>query len=244
MGDAARTAIAVADPIYRQGLERVLTSAGFEAVALMGSPHQLLCADVHASDPALIVIDLGHDMSGVQADVSALRQWYPGSRVVVVAEPGCEPSFIHALRAGVDGLLVKPLGCEALVKALELVMLGERIFPAEFIRGLSNDVAPTFPAPVVTQALGQLSARELDVLKQLSSGSPNKLIARQFGITEATVKVHVKAILRKLGVRNRTQAALCARRHDLSTPDEDAGSPWLAGAAAKAGVRAVPDVCE
>lgn len=244
MGHVTRVAVAAVDPVYRQGLERVLSSAGIDVVALCASVSQLLSADVHARDPVMIVLELGRELSRISADVTVLRQWYPSSKLVIVADPHGESMFVQVLRSGVDGLLVKPIGCEAMVAALELVALGERIYPAQFIRGLSDDPAPPTSPEDDRLLFEQLSARELDVIQQLSSGSPNKVIARQFGITEATVKVHVKAILRKLGVRNRTQAALMARRHGLYLGVGSDTGLWAAKPMPTADQLAFPEACE
>lgn len=212
MGSGMRAAVVEADPIYREGLVRVMSSAGFVQPTVHGSVEELIASPLSSDEPTLLLVNLGHGMVSVAEDVAALRRRFGPGKVVVLAESGSERYLVNALQAGVDGLLMKPIGCDALVKSLELVMLGEKIYPANFIRNLAFD-----PAPVPSQpsdhnpVMEKLSARELDVLQELSIGSPNKIIARRFGITEATVKVHVKAILRKFGVRNRTEAALCAR---------------------------------
>jgi two-component system, NarL family, nitrate/nitrite response regulator NarL len=117
--------------------------------------------------------------------------------------------------------------CEAFVKALELVMLGETILPLEllsfFRKTLSAEaqlkttqdvvgIAPGFP-PVKKDDLPSLSFRETCILRCIVDGASNKIIARKLDITEATVKVHVKAILRKIRVHNRTQAAIWATKY-------------------------------
>jgi two-component system nitrate/nitrite response regulator NarL len=222
MGDVTRVAIAAVDPIYRQGLDRVMASGGFQTVALSSAVHELLSSELHAHSPDLFLLDFGDDMAGLAHAIGSIRREFPASKIVIVADGGSEPHFIRALQEGAAGLLVKPIGCDALVKTMELIVLGERIFPAKLIRRIAVEDLAQAPVCADRNAIDQLSARELDVLQQLSSGSPNKLIARRFGITEATVKVHVKAILRKLGVRNRTQAALYARNQDwpMATPSD------------------------
>ena len=110
------------------------------------------------------------------------------------------------------------MSASALVKALELVMLNEMVLPAELARGLPTHFVPLNETPVVSDAVnGQresklplLSGREVSILKKLAAGASNKVIAYDLAITEATVKVHVKSILRKIPARNRTQAAIWA----------------------------------
>jgi two-component system, NarL family, nitrate/nitrite response regulator NarL len=119
----------------------------------------------------------------------------------------------------VNGFCLTASGPEILIKSLELVMLGESVLPFEVLRSLmdaappkreqplqDNRAEPTLPDPNTCK----LSAREAQVLSYLREGTPNKVIARQFDVSEATIKVHVKAILRKIGVANRTQAAMWA----------------------------------
>jgi two-component system nitrate/nitrite response regulator NarL len=99
---------------------------------------------------------------------------------------------------------------------LDLIVLGEHVFPSQTLDLLRTGRFLEEPAKLsVCDQTKVLSAREVEVLNCLSVGSANKVIARQFGITEATVKVHVKAILRKIQVKNRTEAAIWARSHGI-----------------------------
>jgi len=108
---------------------------------------------------------------------------------------------------------------EVLIKSLELVMLGESILPFEVLRSLM-DVRPQKQSQPLQDNTAEpklsdvkeckLSAREAQILTCLTKGEPNKVIARKLDITEATIKVHVQAILRKIGASNRTQAAMWA----------------------------------
>jgi len=129
------------------------------------------------------------------------------------------------LAAGADGYCLATLECAALIKSLELVMLGEIIFPSGLflsaISKLSKRLEPLVieqirPIPKLLQSdrkTRMLSSREAEILRCLMHGAPNKVIARELDVAEATVKVHVKAILRKIQVSNRTQAAIWAAEH-------------------------------
>jgi two-component system, NarL family, nitrate/nitrite response regulator NarL len=122
--------------------------------------------------------------------------------------------------AGVDGFCLGASAPDVLIKSLELVMLGETVLPSEVLRSIlhgslqrpeqpRHDHAAQDPKP--SDLMGcKLSAKETQVLSYLCDGSSNKIIAHKLDITEATVKVHVKAILRKIGASNRTQAAMWA----------------------------------
>jgi two-component system nitrate/nitrite response regulator NarL len=133
----------------------------------------------------------------------------------------CNPEEALALlRAGSDAYLVKTISCDALIQALDLVMLGVTIMPSRVGRILcearDTDTAAARSIPVDHVPQG-LTDREAAILQCLPRGESNKVIARRYDITEATVKVHIKAILRKICVRNRTQAAIWAHYH-LSDP--------------------------
>jgi len=121
--------------------------------------------------------------------------------------------------AGIDGYVAKQIGCEPLIGALRLVALGEKIVPSQTVIALAKKPWRTGGGDWLTCNNNvQLSEREREILVCLTRGDANKIISRQLTITEATVKVHIKAILRKLNVMNRTQAAMWAVTH--STPDD------------------------
>jgi two-component system nitrate/nitrite response regulator NarL len=126
--------------------------------------------------------------------------------------------------AGVDGFCLTASSRDVLIKSLELVMLGETILPASLVclmlHGMRSSAAPQLPVnramtePNVSGSrANSLSAREAEILSCIMGGAPNKVIARKLDVAEATVKVHVKAILRKVGAANRTQAAMWATTH-------------------------------
>lgn len=115
------------------------------------------------------------------------------------------PQAADLLAAGVAGLLARSMPARSLPHALRLVLAGERFVPPDL---LHRDAPPAAPQ-------GGLSARQHQVLDALADGRANKTIARDLGLAEPTVKMHVTAICRKLGARNRTQAALIARQRGL-----------------------------
>jgi two-component system, NarL family, nitrate/nitrite response regulator NarL len=119
----------------------------------------------------------------------------------------------------VTGFCLIASGPEVLIKSLELVTLGESILPFEVLRSLMDAAHQNQSQPLQNNTAepklselkaSKLSPREAEILGCLREGAPNKIIARKLDVTEATVKVHVKAILRKIGAANRTQAAMWA----------------------------------
>jgi two-component system nitrate/nitrite response regulator NarL len=131
---------------------------------------------------------------------------------VALASDFAVDALRDAMNAGADGYLMKDVSPEALLQSLELVMMGEKVFPtnlAAMLFELNNASSP------VNSVRGQ-SPREQEILRTLVTGSSNKLIAIKLGITEATVKVHLKTLLRKIDVNNRTQAAIWAMNNGFT----------------------------
>ncbi|HZD54084.1 MAG TPA: response regulator transcription factor, partial [Woeseiaceae bacterium] len=127
-------------------------------------------------------------------------------------------TLLAAMSSGADGVILSELSPEAFMQSLRLVSLGEKVLPAQLAtllmdRNLGNPLVPS-----EVREIG-LSEREIDILKLLVGGHSNKAIAIRLDIAEATVKVHVKSVLHKIRVGNRTQAAVWALGHGLTTHD-------------------------
>lgn len=163
----------------------------------------------------LVLLDYG--MPGMEA-LDGLRSILSeDSPPPVALISGMAPRDIveRAFRMGVRGFLHKSMPATSLLNAIRFMLLGERFVPVDFIVGQEAPVATSLPA-VAPPATGlDLSKRELQVLTALCAGHTNKQIARDVGLSEATVKLHVKTLYRRLGASNRTQAAMIARNHNL-----------------------------
>jgi two-component system nitrate/nitrite response regulator NarL len=146
--------------------------------------------------------------------------------------------LVSAFRAGANGYFVDIMTCDAFIKSLELVMMGETIFPPAFLSFVLDpegtvlgEAAPrnennqAMPIWTKNPFAPQLSTREKLILRCLIEGYSNKCIARKINIAEATVKVHVKAILRKIRVQNRTQAAIWGMNNGSLTRLANNSSP-------------------
>ncbi|MBD0316775.1 MAG: response regulator transcription factor [Nitrospiraceae bacterium] len=119
--------------------------------------------------------------------------------------------LLAAMGGGADGIQIKNVSPEALIQSLQLIMLGEKVFPtnlASMLLGM-NTISPQ-------HSIRGLSPREQEILQALVTGASNKTIAIRLGITEATVKVHLKTLLRKIDVNNRTQAAIWAMNNGFT----------------------------
>lgn len=201
--------------ISREGLSHILRGEGFNVLASVESFADLVSA-APANDFLTIFDCVALDS---QAElVAQARDELPGARIVMVSDQFDLKTVIDCLNAGVAGYIIKSTRSTRMVAALRLVALGEKVVPSDFvdtIGGCGIDHAINLDVDHEIEE-AKLSPRELDVLCCLMAGYPNKVIARKLDVCEATVKVHVKAILRKLNVRNRTQAALWANSHGIN----------------------------
>ena len=148
--------------------------------------------------PDVVLLDMRMPvMSGVDA-ATAIRAEYPQARMIALTTYGGDEDIRRALNAGVAAYLTKDVLHDELLNAIRAVHAGERYLPAAVAALASEENNP------------ELSAREIQVLELIVQGLANKQIAYQLSIAEHTVKNHVKSILSKLGVQDRTQAATAA----------------------------------
>lgn len=204
--------------ILREGLRRILADQGF-AVDLTASRMAELSSAITSG--SLLLIDVVVFEEGLQT-CQALRERFPHQKIVLMTDEYSVENVTRAFSTGaIDGYIVKAMSCEPLAGALRLISLGEKIIPSQIVDSLSGafsrSTAPNWQARC---AGANLSVREVEILRCLVDGDPNKVISRRLSITDATVKVHIKAILRKLHVKNRTQAAIWAVERGLNLASE------------------------
>ncbi|WP_353186629.1 response regulator transcription factor [Bosea sp. (in: a-proteobacteria)] len=209
--------------LMREGISRILQEQKFR-VLTSGTSVEELRGKVRTQRLLFLIVHTSDDFSLVAAEIERVRGEYPEAHVAVVAEhyAVAEPGL--AFRAGAAGYLVNAISCDAFIKCIELLMLGEAVFPPAFpapepVAGKRRRTARGAAVPHQEQgaaacaspesaAAPLLSPRETAILRCLIEGDSNKFIARKIDIAEATVKAHIKAILRKIRVQNRTQAAI------------------------------------
>jgi len=218
--------------LLREGLAGILHSADFRILASVSCADDLLASKLQQQQQLFIVVHTGDDFAAAIEQIELFREQHPGGRIAVVADHYRLDELVSALRAGANGYFVDVMTCDAFIKSMELLMMGETIFPPalSFVLdsegddlgrevGHPGDAAPgdeNDQAILVTTDdafAPMLSPREKSILRCLIEGDSNKGIARKVDIAEATVKVHVKAILRKIRVHNRTQAAIWGVNH-------------------------------
>ncbi|WP_300595916.1 response regulator transcription factor [Erythrobacter sp.] len=201
--------------LAREGLRRILEGDEFTVVESHASSCALASLEERVGNPEIVILDVGDDEE-ICAEVEASQRSLPSSKIVVLSNDFNFDLMFEAFKSGVDAYIVKRIDCEALIGSLRLVHLGEKVMPSELAKGFpsrwSGKMAPSMSE---REVVSLLSEREIETLRFLILGSPNKVIAGHLDISEATVKVHVKAILRKLGAQNRTQAAIWAVKNGI-----------------------------
>ena len=196
-------------PVVRRGLRALLAvQDGIEVAGEAGDGDTALDLAA-ATAPDVILLDLklpGRDGIAVLGELTARG----GTPRVLVLTSATEPGFASAaLRAGAAGVLYKDVDPDALVRAIRSVHDGHLLLAPEAAGSLVRSAGPAFGG------VDALTRREREVLAELAKGRSNREIARALRVSEKTVKAHVSSVLAKLGVQDRTQAALLAVRHEL-----------------------------
>lgn len=201
--------------LVRKGLEQLLMSRGIEVIASAGTGAEGI---VFARDlaPDIILLDIKMpDMNGLET-LLQLRAAGIEAPVLMLTMSRDETDLKAALRGGAQGYLLKDMDPEDLVPALQDAMKGNNVVAKELIGSLTRIVQGQQKKDLEPGTLlSGLTPREQEILRHLAEGQSNKGIARVLDITDGTVKLHVKSILRKLGVRSRVEAAVIAVEHGL-----------------------------
>lgn len=207
MSNVPHTIVTIDDhPLFRKGVADLIAmepslrligeaSSGEEGIAL-----------VKNTDPELVLLDLNmKGMDGIET-LKTIKELDLNSRVIMLTVSDHEDNVIAALRAGADGYLLKDMEPEQILEYLRMAAQGRMAISDRLTellaRALRQDSQPREP-----DAAG-LTEREAEILEHIAAGMSNKLIARKLDISEGTVKVHVKHLLKKLNLRSRLEAAV------------------------------------
>jgi DNA-binding NarL/FixJ family response regulator len=204
------------DEFFRMALKSILTTKlGFDDVIEAGSFDDALEKLAETPEILLALFDL--QMPGIKsaANLQVVRESFPNIRVAVVAGSQHRHDVMAALNAGVHGYVPKSLGPTELAQALGLILQGTIFIPSSLAE-LTQDGEETFDARLPSFATPtqapSLTPRQLQVLKLLIEGQSNKEIARSLTLGQGTVKIHMAALFRNLGVPNRASAAVAGAR--------------------------------
>ena len=211
--------------LLREGLAKILREANFRILASVLSADNFTATRASHASSLFLVVHTGDTFRSALGQIELIKTRHVNGRIAIIADHYRLEELTAAFHAGAKGYFVNAIDRDRFVKSLELVMMGETIFPPAFLASIldpdscraaepTNDHAGE-PILVSTDeaVAALLSPREKLILQFIIEGNSNKSIARKIDIAEATVKVHVKAILRKLRVQNRTQAAIWGINH-------------------------------
>jgi DNA-binding NarL/FixJ family response regulator len=210
--DAIRVLIADDHAVVREGLRTFLQLQDGIDVVGEAPDGETAVAEAERLAPDVVLMDLAMPRLDGAGAMRELRRRGSPARVIVLTSFVDEGRLLPALQAGAAGYLLKDVAPQELARAIRAAHDGEALLDPG-VAGRLLDAMARAPAPAT-----ELTARETEVLALIARGRANKVIARELGISEKTVKAHVGRVLAKLGVADRTQAALLAVRTGL-VPD-------------------------
>lgn len=193
-------------PLLRKGLAQLIDLEDELEVMAEASNGKDAIAIATENEPDLIVLDLNmQGMDGLET-LRALREAEVSSRIIMLTVSDNDEDVVSAITYGADGYLLKDMDPEKILESLKQAALGKVVISEKLTHILAGAIrGEGSQRPSV---LATLTSREHEILKQIAKGLSNKLIARELGISDGTVKVHVKHILKKLNFRSRVEAAV------------------------------------
>ncbi len=204
MGEPIRILVVEDHHVVRQGLVALINSVPDMAVVAEASDGQRGVALYREMRPDVTIMDLRLPVMGGVDAITAIRREFPHARVIVLTTFDGDEDIYRALQAGARGYLLKDMFGDELMDAIRTVHAGKTRIPAAVAQRLADRMAGQ-----------ELTARELEVLREIVAGKSNKEIGRDLSISEATVKTHINSLLSKMGVTDRTQAATTALQRGL-----------------------------
>jgi len=200
--------------LFREGLQRLLMRHEIDVVSSVSNGEEGLKA-IEAHEPDIVLLDLRMpNISGIEVlkNIKKIKKAMP---VVMLTTSDDEKDLIEALRNGAGGYLLKDMEPDDLVVALKDVLKGETIVAPNLVQILAKFHQGDDTEINISNLISTLTPRENEILELLADGQSNKLIAKNLGISDGTVKLHVKSILRKLEIHSRVEAAVIAVEHGL-----------------------------
>lgn len=199
-----RVLVADDHPLLIEGIAAVIADqADIELVGEAGNGIEAI-ASYRRLQPDVTLMDLQMpELDGIAA-IHAIRDEFPAARIAILTTYQGDVRVLHAIQAGATGYLLKSTLRKSLVDTIRALAMGQSHFPAEIAADLASHLGAE-----------PLSRREVEVLRWIAHGESNKAIARRLGLTEETIKAHVKNLIAKLNADNRTHAVAIALRRGI-----------------------------
>ncbi len=195
--------------LFRSGLQELLQRRGIEVAAAVGTGEEGW-RKAEELMPDVVLLDMRMPLMDGLAVLKILRERNLHMPVVMLTTSREERDLVECLRHGAQGYLLKDMEPEELVSALDDVVSGKTVVAPDMTGVLAKVLQNEAPVEQGRSPFSILTRRETEILCHLAAGQSNKLIARELGISDGTVKLHVKSILRKLEVHSRVEAAVIA----------------------------------
>ena len=198
--------------LFRDGIVSLLEAAGFNVIGQANNGNMAVEEAIRLR-PELVLLDIHMpEMNGLEA-LKQIKSNLPETRVVMLTVAEDESYMAEAIKSGADGYLLKHLGGPEFIELLEGVKRGEAAITRKTAAFLMKQIAQPIGKPK-----GQnipLSDREIEIIRLLAEGMSNKSISERLSLSQNTIKYHLKNILQKLNVQNRTEAVMYAIRNNL-----------------------------
>lgn len=213
-------AVLARSPLFRAGLVALLSAMGYGRVEESSDLKQLKRRVTDARSLEILLLSLPQQEDDLVALIQEIRAWAPKGKVVLLAPAFDMRALSASFAAGAVGYLVERISSNTLQHSLGLVSAGEIVFPSELANALFASASKTSEANRTIDDLRNLHAtdQEIEVLRCIANGESNRLIGKRLRISENEVGAHIKHLLKKLRVSNRTQAALWGSARGLATP--------------------------
>jgi len=205
--------------LFREGLQSLLQRRNIDVVAAVGDGNEGLKLAKDLS-PDVILLDMRMPIIDGISVLIQLRKYELSMPIVILTTSSNEQDLLDALKNGASGYLLKDMEPDALVTALRDINGGKTVVATHLTSVLVRFIQGDTSTTEIQGPFSELTPRENEILKLIADGQGNKLIARNLGISDGTVKLHVKAVLRKLELHSRVEAAVMYIEHYYKSKDQ------------------------
>jgi two-component system nitrate/nitrite response regulator NarL len=202
--------------LFRVGLQELLTRRGITVIDAVGDGVEGIRL-AQAEEPDVVLLDLRMPVMDGLSVLRRLRESGLTMPVVMLTTSTEERDLVESLRNGAQGYLIKDMEPDEVISALDEIVAGNTVVAPDLTGVLAKVVQGGGSEPQMpVDPFAELTPREREILCHVAEGQSNKVIARNLGISDGTVKLHVKAVLRKLGLHSRVEAAVMAVERGLT----------------------------